>query len=156
MALIAWDSTRWADGGGGHVPWVRAYAIGQAHTDVAPYLAVASATEPLPGRYDLVTCIEVLEHMPADEAERAMDAMTAAADDILFSSSPTDHVEPHPVVPALHQQMLPGLSAQAAQQGSAEIEPDRFKRRLKLLVRQCPHGQDARIEEAAGVAVREH
>lgn len=73
---------------------VSEYAIGQAHPDVAPYLAVASATEPLPGRYDLVTCIEVLEHMPADEAERAIDVLTAAAADILFSSSPTDHAEP--------------------------------------------------------------
>ncbi|MFN8423832.1 MAG: methyltransferase domain-containing protein [Anaerolineae bacterium] len=73
---------------------VSEYAIGQAHPDVAPYLAVASATQPLPGRYDLVTCIEVLEHMPADEAERAVDVLTAAADTVLFSSSPTDHVEP--------------------------------------------------------------
>ncbi|MEO8085162.1 MAG: methyltransferase domain-containing protein, partial [Ardenticatenales bacterium] len=71
-----------------------AYAIGQAHPDVAPYLAVASATAPLPGRYDLVTCIEVLEHMPRDDADRAIDVLTSAADDILFSSSPTDHAEP--------------------------------------------------------------
>lgn len=70
------------------------YAIGQAHPDVAPYLAVASAAEPLPERYDLVTCIEVLEHMPSDLADRAIDVLAAAADDILFSSSPTDHAEP--------------------------------------------------------------
>lgn len=70
------------------------YAIGQAHPDVAPYLAVASAAEPLPERYDLVTCIEVLEHMPGDLADRAIDVLAAAADDILFSSSPTDHAEP--------------------------------------------------------------
>lgn len=70
------------------------YAIQQAHPDVAPYVAVASAADPLPGRYDVVTCIEVLEHMPPDAADRAIDAMTAAADDILFSSSPTDHAEP--------------------------------------------------------------
>lgn len=70
------------------------YAIGQAHPDVAPYLSVASAADPLPGRYDVISCIEVLEHMPPDAADRAIDAMTAAADDILFSSSPTDHAEP--------------------------------------------------------------
>ncbi|MCC7018596.1 MAG: methyltransferase domain-containing protein [Ardenticatenales bacterium] len=70
------------------------YAIQQAHPDVAPFVAVASAADPLPGRYDVVTCIEVLEHMPPDAADRAIDAMTAAADNILFSSSPTDHVEP--------------------------------------------------------------
>lgn len=70
------------------------YAIGQAHPDIAPYLAVASAAEPLPERYDLVTCIEVVEHMPGDLADRAIDVVTAAADDILFSSSPTDHAEP--------------------------------------------------------------
>lgn len=73
---------------------VSEYAIGEAHPDIAPYLTVASATAPLPGRYDLVTCIEVLEHMPAVDADRAIDVLTAAADDILFSSSPTDHAEP--------------------------------------------------------------
>jgi len=70
------------------------YAIQQAHADVAPFVAVASAADPLPGRYDVVTCIEVLEHMPPDAADRAIHAMTVAADDILFSSSPSDHVEP--------------------------------------------------------------
>lgn len=72
---------------------VSEYAVGQAHPDVAPFLAVASATTPLSGRYDLLTCIEVVEHMPPAEAERAIDVMTAAADDILFSSSPSDHAE---------------------------------------------------------------
>ncbi|MCA8921180.1 MAG: methyltransferase domain-containing protein [Planctomycetes bacterium] len=44
--------------------------------------------------YDLVTCVEVLEHMPAADAERALDALCAAAPYVLFSSSPDDEDEP--------------------------------------------------------------
>src|SRR3954454_24949398 len=35
------------------------FAISAAHADVAGRLWVASATEPIDGRYDLITCIEV-------------------------------------------------------------------------------------------------
>ena len=57
-------------------------------------LRVAGATEPLGGPYDLVTCIEVLEHMAPHEAQQAIDRITAATDRVLFSSSPADHDEP--------------------------------------------------------------
>jgi hypothetical protein len=55
---------------------------------------VAGATEPLGGPYDLVTCIEVLEHMAPADAQQAIDRITAATDRVLFSSSPADHDEP--------------------------------------------------------------
>ena len=70
------------------------HAIDSAHPDVRERLSVASATEPIEGRYDLVTCIEVLEHMSAQDAQKAIDNMTAVTDRILFSSSPGDHDEP--------------------------------------------------------------
>lgn len=66
------------------------YAIGQAAPEVAPFLHVGSIAEPLGRRYDLVTCIEVLEHMPAAEAPAAVANLCAHADNILFSSSPLD------------------------------------------------------------------
>ena len=70
------------------------HAIASAHEDVRDRLRVASATEPLEGRVDLITCIEVLEHMSPVDAQRAIDSMTAATDVVLFSSSPGDHDEP--------------------------------------------------------------
>lgn len=77
------------------------FAVESAHADVKNRLAVASATEPITEHYDLITCIEVLEHMSASDAQRAIDNMCAATDRILFSSTPSDfaestHVNVHP------------------------------------------------------------
>lgn len=69
------------------------YAIGQVRADVRPYCRVGSVLEPFPRRYDLITCIEVLEHLPAEAAEPAVANLCRHADDILFSSSPRDFTE---------------------------------------------------------------
>lgn len=69
------------------------YAIAQADDSVRPYVRVGSITEPFGRRYDLIVCIEVLEHMPRADAEAAIANMCAWSDDILFSSSPNDHKE---------------------------------------------------------------
>lgn len=70
------------------------HAIASAHEDVRERLVVASATEPIEGRYDLVSCIEVLEHLSPGDAQVAIDRMAEVTDRILFSSSPGDHDEP--------------------------------------------------------------
>jgi SAM-dependent methyltransferase len=70
------------------------HAIETSHPDVRDRLRVGSATEPIDRRYDLITCIEVLEHMELGQALDAMDAMCAATDRIVFSSSPLDLAEP--------------------------------------------------------------
>lgn len=70
------------------------HAVESAHRDVRDRLRVGSATDPIEGRYDLITCIEVLEHMEASQALDAMDAICAATDRIVFSSSPLDLAEP--------------------------------------------------------------
>ena len=70
------------------------HAIASAHEDVRDRLTVASATAPIEGRYDLVSCIEVLEHLAPGDAQVAIDRMTEVTDRILFSSSPGDHDEP--------------------------------------------------------------
>ena len=80
---------------------VSTYAIESAHPDVADRLTVASAADPIEGRYDLITCIEVLEHVSAEEAQRAIDSMCSATDRILFSSTSSDfaestHINVHP------------------------------------------------------------
>lgn len=73
---------------------ISAHAVASAHEEIRDRLRVASATEPIEGRYDLVTCIEVLEHMSEADAQLAIDHLTAITDRVLFSSSPEDHDEP--------------------------------------------------------------
>lgn len=73
---------------------VSEHAVETSHPDVRDHLRVASATDPIEGRYSLVTCIEVLEHMAPAPAQQAIDRMTEVTDRILFSSSPFDHREP--------------------------------------------------------------
>jgi hypothetical protein len=42
----------------------------------------------------LIVCIEVLEHMTPEEADRALTNFVAHTDDVLFSSTPFDYREP--------------------------------------------------------------
>jgi SAM-dependent methyltransferase len=51
-------------------------------------------TDPHERKYDLVLCIEVLEHVPAADTEQAIESLCAATDRVLFSSSPSDYAEP--------------------------------------------------------------
>jgi SAM-dependent methyltransferase len=92
---------------------VSEYAISQVHESVAAYCSVASLTEPLPGRYDLITCIEVLEHLGPTEADQAIANLCAASDVLLISSTPEDFSEP------THLSVLPPESwtAKLAQHG---------------------------------------
>ena len=72
---------------------VSEYAIEQVHPSVRAYCRVGGATEPFGRRYDLITCIEVLEHMPPEQAQAAIANLCAHADGVLFSSSPFDYAE---------------------------------------------------------------
>jgi 2-polyprenyl-3-methyl-5-hydroxy-6-metoxy-1,4-benzoquinol methylase len=69
------------------------YAIQNVHPDVRPYCKVGSITEAFPQRYDLIVSIEVLEHMPKEQAELAVQNICISTDDILFSSTPFDYKE---------------------------------------------------------------
>ena len=69
------------------------YAISQAAPSIRDRVRVGSLTTPLDSRYDLIVCIEVLEHMPPADARIALANLCAHADDIIFSSSPTDFGE---------------------------------------------------------------
>ena len=73
---------------------VSEYAIGEVRPDIRSFCRVASATDPLPRRYDLIVCIEVLEHVAAGEGQLAIRNMCRNTDDILFSSTPDDFDEP--------------------------------------------------------------
>ncbi len=69
------------------------YAISQVHPNIREYCWVGSVTDPLPQQYDLIVCIEVLEHLEPAQAEAAIANLCQYTEDILFSSSPTDHKE---------------------------------------------------------------
>ena len=70
------------------------YAISQVHDSVQAYCNVASLTEPIEDRYDLITCVEVIEHMRGADGRVAIDNLCSASDRILLSSSPYDYGEP--------------------------------------------------------------
>lgn len=70
------------------------YAIAHVDPSIREFVWQGSLTDPLPRRYDLVVSIEVIEHMPAADAEVALDNLCACSDRILISSSPLDYGEP--------------------------------------------------------------
>lgn len=69
------------------------YAIANAPEAARPFVRVGSVAAPFGRRYDLIVCIEVLEHMPPAEAEATVANLCAHSDDVLFSSSPLDFKE---------------------------------------------------------------
>lgn len=69
------------------------YAIAHAPEAARPFVRVGSVTEPFERRYDLIVCIEVLEHLHKPNSEQAIANLCAHADDIVFSSSPLDYKE---------------------------------------------------------------
>ncbi len=70
------------------------WAIGQVPGALRPYCTLGSLTEDLLGSYDLITCIEVLEHMEPDDAAVACANLCRHADTIVFSSTPDCFDEP--------------------------------------------------------------
>lgn len=69
------------------------YAIENVYEGIKSYCWVGSVTQPFPKHYDLITLIEVVEHMPSVEASMAIKNICAHTDTVLFSSSPTDYSE---------------------------------------------------------------
>src|ERR1700722_17723726 len=64
---------------------VSPYAISQVREDIRPHCRVANGKEPLTGQYDLITCIEVAEHVPEAEARIMIEEMCRHADQVIFS-----------------------------------------------------------------------
>lgn len=72
---------------------VSEYAISQVHPSIRDFCRLGVATEGFGRRYDLIVCIEVLEHLPPEQAQAAIANFCRHADAVLFSSSPFDYVE---------------------------------------------------------------
>jgi SAM-dependent methyltransferase/glycosyltransferase involved in cell wall biosynthesis len=75
------------------------YAIQNAYPQARPFCRLGSITNlesfaaPFPPSYDLIVCIEVLEHLLPAQTESAVAILCQHTKDILFSSSPTDYKE---------------------------------------------------------------
>ena len=73
---------------------VSAWAIDQVPAALRPFCTVGSITDELEGRFDLITCFEVLEHLPPSLAADAVANLCRHSDTIFFSSTPDDFDEP--------------------------------------------------------------
>jgi len=70
------------------------YAIENARDNARDFCRVGSILEPFAQpHYDLITCIEVVEHLPVEDAEHAIENLCKHTDDILFTSTPSDFAE---------------------------------------------------------------
>jgi hypothetical protein len=69
------------------------YAIDHVFEPMRPFCRLGSIADPFDERYDLIVSIEVLEHMPIRDAERAIRNFCDHTDDVLFSSTPHDYRE---------------------------------------------------------------
>ena len=73
---------------------ISAYAISKVRPDLQKYCREGSIVDPIHERFDLVACIEVLEHLEESDALEAIRNLAGITDTILFSSDPYDFVEP--------------------------------------------------------------
>lgn len=64
------------------------WAIAHVPVEIAGRCWVQSLTKDLPGRYDLITCIEVLEHLSPAHAAAAVANLCRHTETVLFSSTP--------------------------------------------------------------------
>ncbi|TAE57887.1 MAG: glycosyltransferase [Nostocales cyanobacterium] len=69
------------------------YAINNVHHSIKPYCRVGSLVDDLTQQYDLIVCIEVLEHLTTEEIEKVIKNFCDHSSDILFSSTPFDYQE---------------------------------------------------------------
>ena len=100
---------------------VSEYAISRVDESVSDHCSVGSLTEPIAGRYDLIVCIEVLEHIPPAEASAAIANLCGATDRLLLSTTPDDYAE------ATHLNVQPPeawAAALAAEGMIREVERD--------------------------------
>jgi O-antigen biosynthesis protein len=70
------------------------FAISSAPEALKPFLSLASLTDEIEGTFDVISCIEVLEHLPEPMAESAIGNLCGHTDVVIFSSTPDDFEEP--------------------------------------------------------------
>lgn len=73
---------------------VSEYAISQVDSEIRDYCQVGSITDRRSERYDLIVCIEVVEHLPPEQAHDVIDNLCRYTEDVIFSSTFDDYTEP--------------------------------------------------------------
>ena len=77
---------------------VSEYAISKVREDLKPFCKAASALEELPEdfprHFDLVTAIEVAEHLYEEDSDLFFDHLCSWGDQVVFSSTDDDYDEP--------------------------------------------------------------
>jgi glycosyltransferase involved in cell wall biosynthesis len=73
---------------------VSTWAIENVPESLRPYCKEGTITEEIDGMYDLITCIEVAEHLPSFVVDEAIANLCRHADAVLFSSTSDDFDEP--------------------------------------------------------------
>ncbi len=69
------------------------YAISNVHQSIKDYCELGSVTDPFPRKYDVIVCIEVLEHLKPQDSYKAIENICSFTEDVLFSSTPFDFKE---------------------------------------------------------------
>jgi GT2 family glycosyltransferase/SAM-dependent methyltransferase len=67
--------------------------IDQVRPELSDRCRMGSALEPFGRLFDLITCIEVMEHLPASAAEGVVQNICTHTDDVVFASTPLDYRE---------------------------------------------------------------
>jgi D-inositol-3-phosphate glycosyltransferase len=83
--------------GGGVEAWgidISEYAIEQVPETIRPFCWAGSVTDELERDYDLIVCIEVLEHLPPHLAPIAVANFCGHTNEVLFSASPDGFRDP--------------------------------------------------------------
>jgi 2-polyprenyl-3-methyl-5-hydroxy-6-metoxy-1,4-benzoquinol methylase len=70
------------------------YAIDHVRPDIRPYCRVASITDDLQRWYDLIVCLEVIEHLPEEQVHDAVANVATHTAQVLFGSTPDDFGDP--------------------------------------------------------------
>jgi len=73
---------------------VSAWAIDQVPESLRSFCRVGSITDEIEGHFDLITCFEVLEHLPPSLAAESVSNLCRHGDAVFFSSTPDDFDEP--------------------------------------------------------------
>lgn len=89
--LVRALADRGVDARGGDIS---AFAIAGAPAGLAERLEVKDLTEPFNRRYDVISCVEVLEHMAPEDALAAIGNVCSATDVVILSTTPDDFTEP--------------------------------------------------------------
>ena len=76
---------------------ISTYALDNAREDVRPFIRPASAVDPIDGRYDVITCLGVAEHVPSADAAQLVHNLCSNTDEVIFSAGAGDHGNPYAV-----------------------------------------------------------